>query len=63
VLLLGLVPNITVSRTDANVDMASEIYSSDLPNPQTLDVEYNPWTRKWQSKRSQPDALQPALEV
>ena len=61
--LLGLVPSITVSRTDANIDAVSERYSSDLPNPQTLDVEYHRWTRKWQSERSQPDALQPALEV
>ena len=66
--LLGLVPSITVSRTDANIDAvsemySSEMYSSDLPNPLTLDVEYHRWTRKWQSERSQPDALQPALEV
>ncbi|CAH3116263.1 unnamed protein product [Porites lobata] len=61
--LLGLVPSITVSHTDANIDAVSEMYRSDLPNPQTLDVEYHRWTRKWQSERSQPDALQPALEV
>ncbi|XP_068727873.1 52 kDa repressor of the inhibitor of the protein kinase-like isoform X2 [Montipora capricornis] len=61
--LLGLVPSITMSCTDANIDAVSEMYSSDLPNPQTLDVEYHRWTRKWQSERSQPDALQPALEA
>ena len=55
--------SITVSPTDANIDAVSEMYSSDLPNLQTLDVEYHRWTRKWQSERSQPDTLQPALEV
>ena len=39
--LLGLVPSITVSRTDENIDAVSEMYSSVLPNPQTLDVEYH----------------------
>ncbi|XP_068741755.1 52 kDa repressor of the inhibitor of the protein kinase-like [Montipora capricornis] len=39
------------------------MYSSDLPNPQTLDVEYHRWKRKWQSERSQPEALHPALEA
>ncbi|CAH3195264.1 unnamed protein product [Porites evermanni] len=61
--LLGLVPSITMSRTDANIDVVSEMYSSELPNPQTLDAEYHRWTRKWESERSQPDALQPALET
>ena len=61
--LLGLVPSITMSRTDANIDVVSEMYSSELPNPQTLDAEYHRWTRKWESERSQLDALQPALEV
>ncbi|XP_068671313.1 uncharacterized protein [Montipora foliosa] len=61
--LLGLVPSITMSHTDANIDAVSEMYSSYLPNPQTLDVEYHRWTRKWHSERTQPDALQHALEA
>ena len=43
--LLGVVPTIIMSRTDASIDAVSEMYS--LPNPQTLDVEYHRWTRKW----------------
>lgn len=61
--LLGLVPSIIVTRENANIEEMSEMYKSDLPSPQTLDVEFERWLRKWQSKLTKPDSLQPALEV
>ena len=59
--LLRLAPSATVAGT--NVDMAevSEMYMSDLPSPQPLDIEYVHWMRKCQSETDKPEALQPAL--
>lgn len=48
-ILLGLVPSAILAGTNAG--------------PQTLDIEYDRWMRKWQSEMDRPDALQPALEV
>ena len=61
--LLGLVPSIIVTRENANIKEMSQMYKSDLPSPQTLDVEFERWLRKWQSELTKPDSLQPALEV
>ena len=52
-----------VTRENANIEEMSEMYKSDLPSPQTLDVEFERWSRKWQSELTKPDSLQPALEV
>ncbi|XP_078366064.1 52 kDa repressor of the inhibitor of the protein kinase-like [Oculina patagonica] len=41
----------------------SALYCSELPSPQTLDVEFEKWLRKWQSELTKPDSLQPALEA
>ena len=59
--LLGLVPSAIVAGT--NVDIAEVPEMSDLPIPQTLDIEYDRWMRKWQSETDKPDALQPALQA
>lgn len=52
--LLRLAPSATVAGT--NVDMAevSEMYMSDLPSPQPLDIEYVHWMRKCQSETDKP---------
>lgn len=59
--LLGLVPSAIVAGT--NVDIAEVPEMSDLPIPQTLDIEYDRWMRKWKSETDKPDALQPALQA
>ena len=42
----------------------SEMYNqSGLLSPWTLDIEYDRLSRKWKSKVTKPDSLQPALEV
>ena len=61
--LLGLVPSAIVAGTNPDITEVNKMYISDLPSPQTLDIEYDRWMRKWQSQTDKPDALQPALEV
>ncbi|KAL9976729.1 hypothetical protein ACROYT_G014056 [Oculina patagonica] len=39
------------------------MYCSDLPSPQTLDIEFERWLIKWQTELTKPDSLQPAFEA
>ena len=61
--LHGLVLSVIVVSTNVDIAEVSEMYMSDLPSPQSLDIEYDGWMRKWQSETDKPDALQPALQV
>lgn len=59
--LLGLVQSSIVAGTNVDIAEVPVVYMSDLPSPQTLDIEYDRWMKKWQSETDKPDALQPAL--
>ena len=59
--LLGLVLSAIVADTNVDIAEVLEMYMSDLRSPQTLDIEYDRWMKKWQSETDKPDALQPAL--
>ena len=52
----------TVAGTNVDLAEVSEMYVSDIPSPETLDIEYDRWMRRWQSETDKPDALQPALQ-
>ena len=61
--LLRLMASTTVACTNVDLVEFSEMYRSDIPSPQTLDIEYDRWMRRWQSETDKPDALQPALHA
>ena len=61
--LLGLVLSAIVADTNVDIAEVLEMYMSDLRSPQTFDIEYDRWMRKWQSETNKLDALQTALQV
>ena len=61
--LLGLVLSAIVADTNVDIAEVLEMNMSDLRSPQTLDIEYDRWMRKWQSETNKKDALQTALQV
>ena len=61
--LLGLMLSAIVADTNVDIAEVLEMYMSDLRSPQTLDIEYDRWMRKWQSETDKLDALQTALQV
>ena len=44
--LLRLMPSTTVACTNVDLVEVSEMYMSDIPSPQTLDIEYDRWMRR-----------------
>ena len=60
-LLLGLVP--TTLNYETSITEKADLYMSDLPSPNSLDIEYTRWQRKWESVDGKPDSLQKALQV
>ncbi|CAH3142371.1 unnamed protein product [Pocillopora meandrina] len=61
--LLGLMLSAIVADTNVDIAEVLEMYMSDLRSPQTLDIEYDRWMRKWQSETDKLDALQTALQA
>ena len=61
--LLGLLLSAIVADTNVDIAEVLEMNMSDLRSPQTLDIEYDRWMRKWQSETNKKDALQTALQV
>ena len=59
--LLGLVP--ASLNHETTIGDVADLYVNDLPSPNSLDVEYKRWQRKWETTDEKPDSLQKALKV
>ena len=62
--LMCLVPEVSVSSSDATIDAAIRFYRDDLVLPDVVDVELVRWRRKWSDvadKSSLPDSASATL--